>query len=211
MRVVKLFTLTDDSSFLIYDKCQGLSMLAPCQYIWPCCRYCKLTWVGKLKFTVLKTDCLVSNVIEIDLNYKVLVNLISKEKKWNKSCKATIRIEFSFLKLIVSPLLVNGKCCKYRINRFQKKIIKIQNLYQHNQYNCFALTTVHGCLFSYSLIRQGIYKKRLLLRCMHHFKSDWINNMDYMRANKVGSKYGTWMSVKVSKQAEAKRDDVIKP
>ena len=25
------------------------------------------------------------------------------------------------------------------------------------------------------------YKKRLLLRCIHHFKSDWINNMDHMR------------------------------
>ena len=26
-----------------------------------------------------------------------------------------------------------------------------------------------------------IYKKRLLLRCLHHFKSDLINNMDHMR------------------------------
>ena len=26
-----------------------------------------------------------------------------------------------------------------------------------------------------------IYKKRLLLRCIHHFKSDLINNMDHMR------------------------------
>ena len=26
-----------------------------------------------------------------------------------------------------------------------------------------------------------IYKKRLLLRCIHHFKSDFINNMDHMR------------------------------
>ena len=25
------------------------------------------------------------------------------------------------------------------------------------------------------------YEKRLLFRCMHHFKSDLINNMDYMR------------------------------
>ena len=25
------------------------------------------------------------------------------------------------------------------------------------------------------------YEKRLLLRCMHHFKSDLINNMDHMR------------------------------
>ena len=26
-----------------------------------------------------------------------------------------------------------------------------------------------------------IYKKRLLLRCIHHFKSDLIYNMDHMR------------------------------
>ena len=25
------------------------------------------------------------------------------------------------------------------------------------------------------------YKKRLLLRCIHHFKTDLINNMDHMR------------------------------
>ena len=25
------------------------------------------------------------------------------------------------------------------------------------------------------------YEKRLLLRCIHHFKSDLINNMDHMR------------------------------
>ena len=25
------------------------------------------------------------------------------------------------------------------------------------------------------------YKKRLLLRCLHHFYSDLINNMDHMR------------------------------
>ena len=27
----------------------------------------------------------------------------------------------------------------------------------------------------------NIYKKRLLLRCIHHFRSDLINNMDHMR------------------------------
>ena len=27
----------------------------------------------------------------------------------------------------------------------------------------------------------GKYEKRLLLRCIHHFKSDLINNMDHMR------------------------------
>ena len=26
-----------------------------------------------------------------------------------------------------------------------------------------------------------IYKKRRLLRCLHHFKADLINNMDHMR------------------------------
>ena len=26
-----------------------------------------------------------------------------------------------------------------------------------------------------------LYIKRLLLRCIHHFKSDLINNMDHMR------------------------------
>ena len=25
------------------------------------------------------------------------------------------------------------------------------------------------------------YKKRLLIKCIHHFKSDLINNMDHMR------------------------------
>ena len=27
----------------------------------------------------------------------------------------------------------------------------------------------------------NIYEKRLLLRCIHHFNSDLINNMDHMR------------------------------
>ena len=27
------------------------------------------------------------------------------------------------------------------------------------------------------------YKKRLLLRCIHHYKSDLINNMDQMRSS----------------------------
>ena len=40
------------------------------------------------------------------------------------------------------------------------------------------------------------YKQRLLLGCIHHFKSDLINNMDHMR---------------MPKQAEAKRDGVINP
>ena len=34
-------------------------------------------------------------------------------------------------------------------------------------------------LFLYCYERE--YEKRLLLRCIHHFKSDLINNMDHMR------------------------------
>ena len=37
-------------------------------------------------------------------------------------------------------------------------------------------------LHSKSLLRIKLdNKKRPLLRCIHHFKSDWINNMDHMR------------------------------
>ena len=32
-----------------------------------------------------------------------------------------------------------------------------------------------------TLTKKLKYKKRLLLRCIHHFKSDLINNMDHMR------------------------------
>ena len=42
-------------------------------------------------------------------------------------------------------------------------------------YDIFAL---FGC---WSSVFVRIYKKRLLLRCIHHFKSDLINNMDLMR------------------------------
>ena len=66
------------------------------------------------------------------------------------------------------------------------------------------------------------YKKRLLLSCIHHFKSDLINNMDHMRisGNEPSSviprqtkRFQKIENVdrKVSKQAEAKRDDVIHP
>ena len=66
------------------------------------------------------------------------------------------------------------------------------------------------------------YKKRLLLRCTHHLKSDLINNMDYMRI--LGTepssvilsltKYFQKLKIdapKVPKQAEAKRDGIINP
>ena len=32
-----------------------------------------------------------------------------------------------------------------------------------------------------TLTKKLKYKKRLLLRCIHHFKSDLINSMDHMR------------------------------
>ena len=66
------------------------------------------------------------------------------------------------------------------------------------------------------------YKKRLLLRCIHHFKSDLINNMDHMRISgtepssvilsqkKYFQKLKRDVS-KVPKQAKAKRDGVINP
>ena len=65
------------------------------------------------------------------------------------------------------------------------------------------------------------YKKRLLLRCIHHFKSDLINNMDHMRISGtepssviLSQKGGSFKSSKVMSkncqtQAEAKRDGVI--
>ena len=35
--------------------------------------------------------------------------------------------------------------------------------------------------FVYKFKRRFEYKKRLLPRCIHHFKPDLINNMDHMR------------------------------
>ena len=62
-----------------------------------------------------------------------------------------------------------------------------------------------------------LYKKRLLLRCIHHFKSDLINNMDHMRisgtepSSVILSKKKYFQKLKrdvqnVPKQVEAKRD-----
>ena len=68
-----------------------------------------------------------------------------------------------------------------------------------------------------------IYEKRLLLRCIHHFKSDLINNMDHKACAFRVMNPRQWSLVKqsslkdansgpnVSKQAEAKRDGVINP
>ena len=66
------------------------------------------------------------------------------------------------------------------------------------------------------------YKKRLLLRCIHDFKSDLIWNMDHMHIsgtepysvillpNKVVQKLKS-DAPKVPNQAKAKRDGVINP
>ena len=66
------------------------------------------------------------------------------------------------------------------------------------------------------------YKKRLLPRCIHHFKSDLINNMDHMRisgtepSSVILSQRKQFKKLKsdaqiVPKQAKAKRDGVINP
>ena len=48
--------------------------------------------------------------------------------------------------------------------------------YEGGRINFFKLVeTAHYILY------EEKYKKRLLLRCIHHFKSDLINNMDHMR------------------------------
>ena len=71
-------------------------------------------------------------------------------------------------------------------------------------------------------VKFDLKKKRLLLRCIHHFKSDWINNMDHMRisgtepSSVILSQKKYCQKLKrdvpnVSKQAEAKRDGVINP
>ena len=64
-------------------------------------------------------------------------------------------------------------------------------------------------------------KKRLLPRCIHHFKSDLIHNMDHMRISGTEPSsvvlsqrrnFKSWKDVpNVPKQAEAKRDGVINP
>ena len=66
------------------------------------------------------------------------------------------------------------------------------------------------------------YEKRLLPRCIHHFKPDLINNMDHMRISVLNPRQWPlakqtnlkrWKShaPKVPKQAQAKRDGVINP
>ena len=66
------------------------------------------------------------------------------------------------------------------------------------------------------------YKKRLLLRCIHHFKSDLINNMDHMRilgtqtSSAILSQTKLFQKLKsdvrkMPKQADVKWDGVINP
>ena len=45
------------------------------------------------------------------------------------------------------------------------------------------LSVDHYLIFGYNI------KKRLLLRCIHHFKSDLINNMDHMRISGTSGKH----------------------
>ena len=63
------------------------------------------------------------------------------------------------------------------------------------------------------------YKKRLLLSCIHHFKSDLIKNMDQMRisgtepsslilSQKSGFKSWKGIPKRCQKQAETKGDGV---
>ena len=62
--------------------------------------------------------------------------------------------------------------------------------YSHNDYLEFSrpfikkIKTRNAKSYTYCtqiLLHSCQYKKRLLLRCIHHLKSDLINNMDYMR------------------------------
>ena len=50
----------------------------------------------------------------------------------------------------------------------------------------YAKVKYYFDVYSTTTLHLHQYKKRLLLRCIHHFKSDLINNMDHMR--KSGSK-----------------------
>ena len=49
------------------------------------------------------------------------------------------------------------------------------------------------------------YKKRLLLRCIHHFKSDLIDNMDHMRIS--GTKPSSVILSQTVKFKKLKNDD----
>ena len=79
-----------------------------------------------------------------------------------------------------------------------------------------------GTPWSTSSDTHQVVEKRLLLRCIGHFKSDLVYNMDHMRISGnepssviLGQK--KWLKrlknnvPKVPKQAKAKRDGVINP
>ena len=48
-------------------------------------------------------------------------------------------------------------------------------------YGQFQMIVAITSVLYISYVLEYKYKKRLLLRCIHHFKSDLINNMDHMR------------------------------
>ena len=45
----------------------------------------------------------------------------------------------------------------------------------------FVFSIQVSFIYSWLFFHIWFYKKRLLLRCIHHFKSDLMNNMDHMR------------------------------
>ena len=79
----------------------------------------------------------------------------------------------------------------------------------------------HVVIWLCNAITEGLYKKRLLLRCKHRFKSDLMNNINHMRISgtEPSSAILTQKSIEkfirdvpnVPKQAGAKRDGVINP
>ena len=68
--------------------------------------------------------------------------------------------------VITQPLTMDNNCVEYYPHRIW-------------QWGVINWTTIWICVYSVTLTLE--YKKRLLLRCIHHFKSDLITNMDHMR------------------------------
>ena len=63
-----------------------------------------------------------------------------------------------------------------------RKFYMDQCVLGHNDMEVIILTGMpekNEIVYTYTSIRK--YKKRLLIRCIHHYKSDLINNMDHMR------------------------------
>ena len=62
----------------------------------------------------------------------------------------------------------------YIASGYKTSLVRVNNFRKHCVYSvCKGILII--CK------RNLNYKKRLLLRWIHHFKSDWINNMDHMR------------------------------